>query len=66
MIIQNKGYAAYLTIIKGKSYYLTDKRDLEFDLTLPEHDILYAEYKASPHRKIHKLFMKFYSLSKPT
>lgn len=66
MIIKNKGYAAYLVIVKGKTYTITpEEHELEFDMDVDEHDKLYAEYKSSAHRKVHKLFMKFFSLKKP-
>lgn len=60
MLIKNKGYAAYLVAIRGFRYE-QGPEGVEIPITLEEHDTLYRDYKQSLHRKVHKLYMKFFN-----
>ena len=61
MLIKNKAYASYLVIIYDYKYDMIEDGVDIIGLTLELHDNYYTDYKNSVHRKMHKLFSKFYA-----
>ena len=58
MIVRNRGYAAYLIIIKGYQYKISNNK-IEIDISNNQNEILLDEYRKSPYRKFNRLLNKF-------